>query len=89
MTSTAHAQAVEIQRLLAVDALDAKDGKTRAFIARAWCDVNEERRKLAMRPVPRPVDVTKLQRRGRGPGSRSSAAPAEPVEPGAGSSKAG
>lgn len=51
-----------------------------AGLARAWCDLNEERRKLAMRPLPRPVDTTKLPRRG----SRSKAAqfaPQEPAEP--------
>jgi len=74
--SKASAQAVEIQRLLAEDAVNAKDGKERAFIARAWCDVNEERRKLAMRPLPKPVDVSKLPKRGRRSQSSN-----EPIEP--------
>lgn len=48
-------------------------------LARAWCDVNEEKRKLAMRPLPRSIDVSKLAKRGR----KSTAAPAEePSEPG-------
>ena len=56
----------------------------RAFIARSWCDVNEERRKLAMKPLPRPIDTIKYPA-GRAPrqrGSRASqAAPVEPTEP--------
>jgi hypothetical protein len=78
MTSTAHAQGVEIRRLLAKDVMEAPDGKTRAFIARSWCDVNEEVRKLAMRPVPRPIDTTKLPKRGA---RRAAAGSSEPVEP--------
>ena len=50
-------------------------------VARAWCDVNEERRKLKMQPLPRSVDVSKLPVRGRG--RRASAVPSGPVEPGA------
>ena len=66
-----------MQRLLFLDAQkDVKPGE-RAAIARAWCDLNEERRKLTMRPLPRSIDTTKLVRRGRGASQR----PAEPVEP--------
>lgn len=75
--ATARMQGVEILRLLARDAIQAEDGKTRAFIARSWCDVNEELRKLAMRPVPRPIDTTKLRKRGSaGLGPR----PSEPAD---------
>jgi len=75
-----HSQGVEIQKLLHKDAVEAPDGKTRAFIARSWCDVNEEVRKLAMRALPRPIDTTKHSPNGRR--SRSNqAAPVEPVEP--------
>ena len=31
-------------------------------LARAWCDCNEELRKMNMRPLPRSVDVSKLKR---------------------------
>lgn len=77
MLSDAARQGKEIQRLLARDAIEAPDGKTRAFIARSWCDVTEERRKLAMRPLPKPIDVTKTGRRHR------SAPVQEPTEPSA------
>src|SRR5574340_462105 len=30
------------------------------FAMRSWCMLQEERRKLEMRPLPKPVDVTKL-----------------------------
>jgi len=77
---SARQQAVAMQKLLAQDAHELKDPVKRAVVARAWCDLNEEVRKLAMRPLPRPVDTTKLPRRG----SRSKAAqiaPQEPTEP--------
>lgn len=80
MYSSAKRQAIEIQRLLHKDAKALTDPVKRAVVARAWCDLNEEVRKLAMRPLPRPVDTTKLPRRG----SRSKAAqiaPQEPAEP--------
>jgi len=76
--SSARRQAIELQRLLSEDARTCVKPLERAAVARAWCDVNEEVRKLAMRPLPKPVDTTKLQTRG----SRRAAAPAEPVEPG-------
>jgi hypothetical protein len=46
-------------------------------LARAWCDLQEERRKLAMRPLPRPIDTTKIPKRG----SRSRAAAPVAIEP--------
>lgn len=50
-------------------------------LVRAWCDINEERRKLKMQPLPRSIDVSKLTKRGRGRG-RADSQLAEPVEPG-------
>lgn len=78
--SNAATQGVQIQRILwqSLKGADHKPAEL-AALARAWCDVNEERRKLAMRALPKSVDVSKVARRGKG---RSAPAPAEPVEPG-------
>lgn len=46
-------------------------------LVRAWADLNEERRKLRMQPLPKSVDVSKLQKRGRGKSQASE--PAEPL----------
>ena len=72
-------QAVEVQRIL-WQALKKPNVKPAllAGLARAWCDVNEERRKLRMQPLPKSVDVSKLPRRGR----KAQAQAAEPSEPG-------
>jgi hypothetical protein len=53
--------------------------RDRAGLARAWCDLNEEARKLSMKPLPRSIDVSKLAKRGR---RQAPQAPAEPAEPG-------
>lgn len=70
-------QGVVIQRILfaKIQEPNVKDTLLSA-LARAWCDVQEERRKLAMRPLPRSVDVSKLAKRGRGKAQAS-----EPAEP--------
>lgn len=49
-------------------------------LVRAWCDVNEERRKLTMKPLPRSIDTTKFPKRARR--GRADSQLAEPVEPG-------
>ena len=81
---SARQQAVEMQRLLSADAKKLKDPVKRAVVARAWCDLNEEVRKLAMKPLPRPIDTIKYPA-GRAPRQRGSsasqAAPVEPTEP--------
>lgn len=56
-------QALRIQKLLYNDTLAASDPKVRAFLTRSWCDVNEEIRKLKMKPLPKSVDATKAKRR--------------------------
>ena len=77
-TSSARLQAIAMQRVLLKDALESPNAKDRATAARVWCDLNEEVRKLAMRPVPRPIDTTKMPKRGH----RSASVAPEPVEPG-------
>jgi hypothetical protein len=52
-------QILELQERLQKDALsDETTPAVRAQIARAWCDLQEERRKLQMRPLPKPIDVS-------------------------------
>jgi hypothetical protein len=52
-------QILDLQAQLKNDALDAETTPAvRAQIARAWCDLQEERRKLQMRPLPKPIDVS-------------------------------
>ncbi len=81
-SSRAAVQALYLQNLIIETTGEELKPAELSGLARAWCDLQEERRKLAMRPLPRPVDVSKLPRRGSR--SRSAAAPAEPgpVEPG-------
>lgn len=81
-TTTAHSQAIYLQSLVIKATFE--EGLKPAEVSglvRAWCDVNEERRKLAMRPLPRSIDVSKLAKRGR---RQAPPAPAEPAEPGPG-----
>jgi hypothetical protein len=74
-------QAVRIQRIVFETVRDNKLKPSElAGLARAWCDVNEERRKLSMTPLPKSVDPTKLPKRRRG-SSQATAAPQEPSEP--------
>ncbi len=59
--STAYANALQLQRLLVEDAQDPElKPLIRAGIARAFCELEECKRKLKMRPLPKPVDVSKL-----------------------------
>ncbi len=59
--STAYANALQLQRLLVNDANDPElRPNFRAQIARAFCELEECKRKLKMRPLPKPVDVSKL-----------------------------
>lgn len=56
--STAYLQAKQLQQLIFKDA-QAVDLKPliRAGIARAFCELEECKRKLRMKPLPKPVDV--------------------------------
>lgn len=56
-------QAFRIQKLLYADAVSTSDPKVRAFLTRSWCDLNEEIRKLRMKPLPKSVDVSDRKRR--------------------------
>lgn len=38
-----------------------------ASLARAWCDLNEERRKLKMKPLPKSVDASTFGKRKKKP----------------------
>ena len=67
MTSIPFRQAVELQHLILNDARK-EDLKpvARATIARAFCELEETKRKLKMRPLPKPVDATNYRKsRGR------------------------
>ena len=57
---TAYAQATELQKLL-MERARTGDEKSLvlAGIARAFCELEETKRKLKMRPLPKSVDVTK------------------------------
>lgn len=61
--SEAFRNALELQRLLMDDARQS-DVKPliRAGIARAFCELEETKRKLRMRPLPKAVDVTQLKK---------------------------
>lgn len=77
--SSAFQDAVEIQRILKEDALDpAADRRERAYSALAWERLEERKRILKNRGLPKAVDVSKLGKRARGKAS----IPADPVEPG-------
>ncbi len=57
--STAFSQAVAIQRVLLDDALNPKTtASARAQLARAWCELDERKRIIRMKPKPRDTDVT-------------------------------
>ena len=59
-------QILELQERLQKDALDPDTTPSvRAQIARAWCDLQEERRKLQMRPLPKPIDVSDKRKQGK------------------------
>ena len=61
---SAHLQAVEIQLLLLQDMRDTKTtAASRAQLARAWSDIENRKRELRNRPLPKPVDVVEQKRR--------------------------
>ena len=63
---TAFADAKELQRLLMQDArADGLKPLVRAGIARAYCELEEMKRRLRMKPLPKAIDVT-LTRKGNG-----------------------
>lgn len=52
-------QAIELQDLLMSDARSGEvTPAVRAQLARAWVDLQEMRLRLAMKPAPKPVDVS-------------------------------
>lgn len=54
-------QIIELQQSAFEMAKDSKVKESiRCFAMRSFCQLQEERRKLEMRPLPKPVDVTKL-----------------------------
>ena len=56
--STAYQNALRLQRLLMRDAEQAElKPIIRAGIARAFCELEETKRKLKMRPLPKAIDV--------------------------------
>ena len=59
--ATAMTQIIQLQDQAHKVALDPETPvKDRAALMRAWCDLQEEKRKLRMQPLPKPVDVSKL-----------------------------
>ena len=73
-------QLIELQNEAHVRATDPDTPiKDRAALMRAWCDLQEEKRKLQMRPLPKSVDVSKLPRGKRKPKDASFEEPAGPV----------
>ena len=85
--STAKAQAQELQALLMKDArMEDVKGAVRAQIARAWVDLQEMRLRLAMKPAPKPIDVSdrangKRKRQAPGPVLLGAPEPAPAVKP--------
>lgn len=67
---------LELQRLMMDDARkETVAPAVRAQIARAWVDLQEMRLRLAMKPAPKPIDVTDRQAKRK---PRSHAIPIEP-----------
>jgi len=54
--------AVKLQRFIEQKATADTNAKDLGILARALCELETLKRKLKMRPDPRPVDVTKLPR---------------------------
>ncbi len=77
--SEPYRNAVALQRLL-IDTANAVDSKPleRASCARAFVELEEMKRKIAMRPLPKPVDVSKLGKGKRK--AQSGPAYQEPIE---------
>lgn len=62
----AYNQALEIQRFLFQDATNPKTSpRDRAMVAGAWEKLEERKRILKMKPLPKSVDVTKTTKLGR------------------------
>lgn len=62
--STAFSQAVAMQRMLLADALSPKTpARERAQVARAWKDLEEQKRILRMKPAPKAVDANEYKER--------------------------
>lgn len=62
-TTRPYRQAVELQQLLLRDARSSElKPVARAALARAFVELEECKRKLRMRPLPKSVDVSKLGR---------------------------
>jgi hypothetical protein len=60
--SKAFSQAVYLQRLMIEDASNAGvKPVVRAALARAWCELEDSKRKLRMKPLPKSVDPVKYQ----------------------------
>lgn len=55
-------QAMELQRLILNDAKDPTlKPVIRAALARAFCELEETKRKIKMRPLPKAIDVQKVR----------------------------
>jgi hypothetical protein len=71
----------QARRLQQIAMRDCEDPKVkphiRAALMRAWCDLEERVRVLKMKPLPKPVDVTKLAEQRRA--ARAARAPHEPA----------
>ncbi len=78
MRAKAMTQLLELQQQAHEAALDPDTPiKDRSALMRAWCDLQEEKRKLLMRPLPKSIDVSKL-----GKGKRKAQAGPAYQEPG-------
>lgn len=56
-------QALALQRVVLDGALDGKPKPLElASLARVWCELEEAKRKLRMKPLPKAVDVSHLHR---------------------------
>jgi hypothetical protein len=59
----AYIQMLELQELMLADAHNPETkASVRAQIARSVCMCEEEKRKLKMRPLPKPIDTEKLRK---------------------------
>lgn len=67
----AYHAAVQMQRVILADALNVlTDVKLKPQLARAYKELEELKLRLRMKPAPKPIDVSKVQKK-----------TAEPVEP--------
>lgn len=58
--SGAYSQAKAIQQVLYDEAMKEQEKPvTLAALARAWCELEETKRKLRMKPLPKSIDVSK------------------------------